>query len=130
MRVNNTIAGSKARGWAAVLQEQSAGKKEAHALMRFEVARAGDGIRTREYQLGRLMPYHLATPAGQSGCADSNRGPTRPKRGALPTAPHPEDVQYSHALHERQVCSPPAAAAVPSGVFAKPLLQRAHRPNA
>ncbi len=24
---------------------------------------AGDGIRTREYQLGRLMPYHLATPA-------------------------------------------------------------------
>jgi len=27
--------------------------------------RAGDGIRTREYQLGRLMPYHLATPAYQ-----------------------------------------------------------------
>jgi hypothetical protein len=27
------------------------------------VLRAGDGIRTREYQLGRLMPYHLATPA-------------------------------------------------------------------
>ena len=26
-------------------------------------SRAGDGIRTREYQLGRLMPYHLATPA-------------------------------------------------------------------
>ena len=25
--------------------------------------RAGDGIRTHEYQLGRLMPYHLATPA-------------------------------------------------------------------
>ncbi len=25
--------------------------------------RAGDGIRTRGYQLGRLMPYHLATPA-------------------------------------------------------------------
>jgi hypothetical protein len=24
---------------------------------------AGDGIRTHEYQLGRLMPYHLATPA-------------------------------------------------------------------
>ena len=24
---------------------------------------AGDGIRTRECQLGRLMPYHLATPA-------------------------------------------------------------------
>ena len=24
-------------------------------------ARAGDGIRTRECQLGRLMPYHLAT---------------------------------------------------------------------
>src|SRR4030042_578221 len=27
------------------------------------ICRAGDGIRTREYQLGRLMPYHLATPA-------------------------------------------------------------------
>ncbi len=27
------------------------------------VFRAGDGIRTREYQLGGLMPYHLATPA-------------------------------------------------------------------
>ena len=25
-----------------------------------------------------------------SGCADSNRGPPRPKRGALPTALHPE----------------------------------------
>ncbi len=25
--------------------------------------RAGDRIRTGEYQLGRLMPYHLATPA-------------------------------------------------------------------
>jgi hypothetical protein len=25
--------------------------------------RAGDGIRTHEYQLGRLTPYHLATPA-------------------------------------------------------------------
>jgi hypothetical protein len=25
---------------------------------------AGDGTRTRECQLGRLMPYHLATPAG------------------------------------------------------------------
>ena len=29
----------------------------------YRSARAGDGIRTREYQLGRLMPYHLATPA-------------------------------------------------------------------
>jgi hypothetical protein len=28
-----------------------------------QISRAGDGIRTREYQLGRLMPYHLATPA-------------------------------------------------------------------
>src|SRR3990172_1417334 len=27
------------------------------------ICRAGDGIRTREYQLGRLMPYRLATPA-------------------------------------------------------------------
>ena len=26
--------------------------------------RAGGGIRTRAYQLGRLTPYHLATPAG------------------------------------------------------------------
>jgi hypothetical protein len=25
--------------------------------------RAGSGIRTREYQLGRLTPYHLAMPA-------------------------------------------------------------------
>ena len=24
---------------------------------------AGDGIRTRAYQLGKLGPYHLATPA-------------------------------------------------------------------
>lgn len=29
----------------------------------FNRVRAGDGIRTRGYQLGRLMPYHLATPA-------------------------------------------------------------------
>ena len=29
-------------------------------------ARAGDGIRTHEYQLGGLMPYHLATPAKSS----------------------------------------------------------------
>ena len=29
-------------------------------------ARAGDGIRNRECQLGRLMPYHLATPAHHS----------------------------------------------------------------
>ena len=28
-----------------------------------ESFRAGDGTRTHEYQLGRLMPYHLATPA-------------------------------------------------------------------
>ena len=28
-----------------------------------QLQRAGDGIRTHEYQLGRLMPYHLATPA-------------------------------------------------------------------
>ena len=47
-------------------------------------------------QLGRLMPCHLATPANyprvsaiQSGWADLNRRPPRPKRGALPTAPHP-----------------------------------------
>ena len=24
---------------------------------------AGDGTRTREYKLGKLVPYHLATPA-------------------------------------------------------------------
>ena len=29
----------------------------------FTVRRAGDGIRTRGCQLGKLMPYHLATPA-------------------------------------------------------------------
>ena len=28
--------------------------------------RAGDGDRTRECQLGKLMPYHLATPAWNS----------------------------------------------------------------
>ena len=33
-------------------------KRDTEALVR-----AGDGIRTHEYQLGRLMPYHLATPA-------------------------------------------------------------------
>ncbi len=32
----------------------------------FPIKRAGDGIRTREYQLGRLTPYHLATPASTS----------------------------------------------------------------
>lgn len=29
-----------------------------------------------------------------SGCSDSNRGPRRPKRRALPTAPHPVRVYY------------------------------------
>jgi hypothetical protein len=29
----------------------------------FQIMRAGDRIRTGECQLGRLMPYHLATPA-------------------------------------------------------------------
>jgi hypothetical protein len=31
-------------------------------------------------------------PGGVSGCADSNRGPPRPKRGALPAALHPGEV--------------------------------------
>ena len=37
---------------------------------------AGDGIRTRGYQLGRLMPYHLATPArpNRKTLASSSRG--------------------------------------------------------
>ena len=35
-------------------------KEKAALFGRF---RAGDGIRTRVCQLGRLMPYHLATPA-------------------------------------------------------------------
>jgi hypothetical protein len=34
-------------------------------LATFNRFRAGDGIRTREYQLGRLTPYRLATPAGE-----------------------------------------------------------------
>ncbi len=42
-------------------QKRSAKKEEKAPLCRR--GRAGDGIRTREYQLGRLMPYHLATPA-------------------------------------------------------------------
>ncbi len=29
----------------------------------FDFCGAGDGTRTREYQLGKLGPYHLATPA-------------------------------------------------------------------
>ena len=33
------------------------------ALILSKFIRAGDRIRTGEYQLGRLMPYHLATPA-------------------------------------------------------------------
>ena|GEM_PF-4181622 len=35
--------------WVTLLCETAAG--------------AGDGIRTREYKLGKLEPYHLATPA-------------------------------------------------------------------
>ena len=34
---------------------------------------AGNGIRTREYQLGKLGPYHLATPA----CAHDASTPRR-----------------------------------------------------
>ena len=34
-----------------------------HGFVKHETPRAGDGIRTHEYQLGGLMPYHLATPA-------------------------------------------------------------------
>src|SRR5512141_1261085 len=36
--------------------------------------RAGDGIRTRGYQLGRLTPYHLATPACGRNFTTENRG--------------------------------------------------------
>ncbi len=32
-------------------------------LWGFEQIRAGDGIRTHEYHLGKVVPYHLATPA-------------------------------------------------------------------
>ena len=32
---------------------------------------------------------------GQSGWADSNRRPPRPKRGALPAALHPERGEYN-----------------------------------
>jgi hypothetical protein len=49
---------------------------------------AGDGSRTRDPQLGRLMLYQLSYsrphPERWSGRADSNRRPPAPKAGALP----------------------------------------------
>ncbi len=45
----------------------------------------------------------LGDARNRSGCADSNRGPPRPKRGALPTAPHPAiTYEYNSAPKERQ----------------------------
>ena len=38
-------------------------KERRHRCGAFEKSGAGDGTRTREYQLGKLGPYHLATPA-------------------------------------------------------------------
>ena len=41
------------------------------------------------------IPAHSSfTPQGKlwSGCADSNCGPPRPKRGALPTVLHPDNT--------------------------------------
>ena len=50
---------------------------------------AGDGIRTRGYQLGKLGPYHLATPAyvfaGQTGAGDSIPCPFFPGKVHLGT---------------------------------------------
>src|SRR5512143_950135 len=51
---------------------------------------AGDGIRTREYQLGRLTPYHLATPAG-----NSQFYPT--KRQSICAFPVPNNVKATKA---------------------------------
>jgi hypothetical protein len=62
-------------------------------LWRTAGARAGDGVRTRDIQLGRLTLCHLsytrllhpATPAGPwSGREDLNLRPPAPKAGALP----------------------------------------------
>ena len=39
---------------------------------------------------------------GQSGWADSNRRPPRPKRGALPAALHPERREYTGNGDARQ----------------------------
>src|SRR5512137_2028403 len=98
----------RARAWT--LETTASDITEGHPTPS-SISGAGDGIRTRGYQLGRLMPYHLATPArgsipqvilpgmlrlrpedlpARSGWADLNRRPPRPKRGALPTALHPD----------------------------------------
>jgi hypothetical protein len=37
---------------------------------------------------------------GKSGWADLNRRPPRPKRGALPTALHPEPLEYNLKQYE------------------------------
>ena len=68
-------------GAARVMREKAAPSSPAGTLLRksrpFErTARAGDGIRTRECQLGRLMPYHLATPACCCVCDSTVLGDT------------------------------------------------------
>ena len=42
-------------------------KKDPAGRQGREVHGAGDGTRTREYKLGKLGPYHLATPACVKG---------------------------------------------------------------
>ena len=42
---------------------QSKGPERTLRPFRLEIYGVGDGTRTREYKLGKLGPYHLATPA-------------------------------------------------------------------
>jgi hypothetical protein len=72
-------------GLAAIKKKASWFCQKAEKRMR----RAGDGIRTREYQLGRLMPYHLATPACVCQCdCDYSINPKAIVNPVLP-ADHP-----------------------------------------
>lgn len=48
-------------------QTVSASKKDPTGRQGRKVHGAGDGTRTREYKLGKLGPYHLATPACVKG---------------------------------------------------------------
>ena len=58
---------------------------------------AGDGIRTRDIQLGRLTLYQLSYSRTWSGRLDSNQRPPAPKAGALPTALRPAKHVISYA---------------------------------
>ena len=47
------------------------------------------------YMTSYKKPPRFSTAVIQSGWADSNRRPPRPKRGALPTALHPDALEYN-----------------------------------